>query len=192
MEAIAQLDAIVKQFDLNTHPFYQDWRMGTLPIEKLRSYGAEYGHFIATIADGWETIGERAIAEEERDHVRLWGAFKEAVGSENDLKNRQTMALLLAARSAFKSPATAAGALYAFEAQQPSTSASKLAGLNEHYSLGEAGKEYFAVHANDFAEPQLLAAYIEALSPELQLEAKEACESVCRAMWAALDGVYAG
>ena len=33
--------------------------------------------------------------------------------------------------------------LYAFEAQQPNTSQSKLDGLKEHYNVGEKGEEYF-------------------------------------------------
>ena len=32
---IDELDEIVGQFDLNEHPFYQSWRAGTLPIERL-------------------------------------------------------------------------------------------------------------------------------------------------------------
>ena len=39
---IDELDAIVRQFDLNEHPFYVEWRAGTLPIERLADYADEW------------------------------------------------------------------------------------------------------------------------------------------------------
>ena len=58
-------------------------------------------------------------------------------------------------------------ALYAFEAQQPYTAQSKLAGLREHYQqLPEPCGEYFRLHTDDFDEPALLAAQMEALPAE--------------------------
>ena len=32
---IDELDAIVRESDLNEHPFYTEWRAGTLPVERL-------------------------------------------------------------------------------------------------------------------------------------------------------------
>lgn len=54
-----------------------------------------------------------------------------------------------AARNNFKGEAEAVGALYAFGAQQPHTSQSKLDGLREHYHVVEKGEEYFLVYAFD-------------------------------------------
>lgn len=187
---IAQLDAIVQQFDLNNHPFYRDWRMGTLPVEKLRDYGAEYGHFVATIAEGWETLGENYYADEEREHELLWADFRAEVGAGDEMTRPHTATLVAAARNAFKTEAEAIGALYAFEAQQPHTSRSKLDGLNEHYRLTDKGKEYFVVHADDIAERDVLRARAEKLTDREFERAKAACAVVCAAMWSALDGVY--
>lgn len=187
---VRELDAIVDQFDLNRHPFYQDWRMGTLPVEKLRDYAGEYARFVGTIADGWETLGQTHYAQEERDHERLWAGFQLAIGAERLSKRPQTDTLVTAAKNAFAQPATAVGALYAFEAQQPHTSQVKLEGLEEHYQVSEAGREYFKVHANDVAERDLLRAKAVEMTDSEFAQTKIACALIGSAMWSALDGVY--
>lgn len=190
MTRIQQLDAIIAQFDLNSHPFYQEWVNGTLPIEKLRDYSAEYAGFIGTIADGWETLGESHYAQEEREHEKMWAAFQLGLGVGRASDHPQTMTLAYAARNLFSDKADAAGALYAFEAQQPKTSQSKLDGLNKHYFLSDQAKKYFVVHASDYAEAELLQGYFEAMSEQDFTRTKTACFVLCAAMWAALDGIY--
>jgi pyrroloquinoline-quinone synthase len=187
---VQELDAIVDQFDLNRHPFYQDWRMGTLPIEKLRDYAGEYGRFVGTIAKGWETLGQTHYAEEEREHEALWGDFKQSIASDELSKRETTDTLVTAAKNAFANPATALGALYAFEAQQPHTSQVKLEGLREHYQVDEKGQEYFRVHANDLAERDLLREKAAQMSEAEFAQTKIACALLGAAMWTALDGVY--
>ena len=190
MNRVEQLDAIISQFDLNTHPFYQDWRMGKLPMEKLRDYSVEYGKFIGTIDEGWDTIGETHYAEEERVHEQLWAQFQLEIAAGAGTNRPQTDTLVTAAKNAFSLEPEAVGALYAFEAQQPHTSQSKLDGLNEHYSLSDKGKEYFVVHASDVQEAEDLRAYVAKMSDDDFARARSACAVVCAAMWNALDGVY--
>ena len=190
MDRISQLDTIVKLFDLNSHPFYQDWRMGTLPEEKLQSYAVEYQAFIATIAEGWESVGEAHYADEERFHELLWTKFKSELGAIGTTSLKSTETLVTAAKNLFAEPVEALGALYAFEAQQPHTSKSKLDGLMEHYTISEEGREYFRVHADDFAEAELIREKVKALSDEDFSRTKTACAIVCSAMWGALDGIY--
>ncbi len=191
MDRISQLDAIIEQFDLNKHPFYQDWRMGTLPTEKLKSYAAEYQSFIGTIADGWDTVGETKYAEEERFHELLWTKFKAELGATGTATLKSTDTLVTASKNLFSSPVEALGALYAFEAQQPNTSKSKLDGLVEHYpTITDNGREYFRVHADDFAEAELIREKIKELSDDRFERTKNACAIVCSAMWGALDGIY--
>ena len=57
---IDELDEIVRQWDLNAHPFYQAWRAGTLPVERLAAYAAEWAPFIGMLDQGWDRIGEPA------------------------------------------------------------------------------------------------------------------------------------
>lgn len=189
-DRVSQLDAIVDTYDLNKHPFYQAWRMGTLPEEKLKDYAAEYGKFIATIDQGWETLGFGHYAQEEREHVVLWGQFKEELGNPTSSGKPQTAVLAHSASTMFSTKAEALGALYSFEAQQPNTSQSKLDGLNEHYNFSEKGKEYFVVHASDFNEVEDLRKTVQTFTDEEFERAKSACTVVCSAMWAALDGIY--
>lgn len=164
--------------------------MGTLPLEKLRDYAGEYGRFVGTIADGWETLGQAHYADEEREHERLWAAFQLGIGAERLSKRPQTDTLVHAARNTFSAKSTAVGALYAFEAQQPQTSQVKLDGLKEHYAIAEAGQEYFKVHANDVAERDLLRQMAVEMTDAEFVQTKVACALVGAAMWSALDGVY--
>ncbi|MBX3111560.1 MAG: hypothetical protein KF857_06080 [Fimbriimonadaceae bacterium] len=188
---ITEIDAIVAQFDINNHPFYQEWVAGTLPSSKLQDYAGEYGRFIGTIAQGWQTIGEASVAEEEREHEVLWGDFRYELGLTAESRRPQTDVLVNAATRYFSQPAEALGALYAFEAQQPKTSEAKLSGLVAHYpEITDKGREYFRIHAADFAEPEMLREKMAAMSDEDFARAKSACTVVCAAMWSALDGVY--
>lgn len=193
MDRIQQLDAIVEQYNLNGHPFYQAWREGTLPVEKLQAYSVEYAAFVDTIDEGWEAIGEKDYADEERVHEELWADFQTAIGSTPGRATLgETDTLVAAARNNFKNAATAVGALYAFEAQQPHTSASKLAGLEEHYNLSAEGKEYFRIHADDVTEAASLRERALTLSDEDFARTRTACSVVCSAMWGALDAIYYG
>lgn len=191
-DRIAQIDAIIDQFDINKHPFYQEWVAGTLPKAKLQDYAGEYGRFIGTIAQGWEKVGAPNYAEEEREHEVLWGDFRYELGLTSESRRPETEVLVSAATKYFgANPAEATGALYAFEAQQPRTSEAKLAGIKEHYSeVGEKGQEYFRVHAGDFTEPEMLRKGMAGMSEQEFAQARSACTVVCAAMWSALDGVY--
>ncbi|HET6644511.1 MAG TPA: hypothetical protein VFG65_03340 [Fimbriimonadales bacterium] len=198
MSRTSQLREIVLQFDLNKHPFYNDWRHGTLPVDKLDRYAEDYGHFVNIIADGWERIGQSDYAEEERVHHELWLAFAKAV---RDLRNgdgttegkpalAETGALIDIVRTAFSAPASAIGGLYAFEVQQPVTAQTKLDGLTEHYKVGADGEKYFEEHAGDWAEVDTLEGIIGDMSEEDFAKCRSACENVAQAMWNALDGIY--
>jgi len=189
--AADELDGIVAQHPLNEHPFYRAWRAGTLTRAALRAYAADYAPFIAAVESGWRTLGEDSHATEEREHARLWHCFRDALGVPEPSERRpnlQAAALTAHAARVFSEPATALGALYAFEAQQPSTARSKLDGLRERYGLSADAAAYFRAHADDYGERDRLAARAEKLSRAELALARGACEQTCRAMWAALDG----
>ena len=183
------LETIVAANDLNEHPFYQAWREGTLPRATLARYAAEYGRFIATIPNGWATLGYDAHAEEEKHHAKLWGDFRDALDARED-PCPEIDALIEDATKAFGSRAAAIGALYAFEAQQPKTAKSKLEGLREHYAVGEKGEAYFVLHADDYGEKGILAREMLKLSETDRAIALASCERTCKAMWNALTGVH--
>ncbi len=86
---------------------------------------------------------------------------------------------LAAAWRLFAEPASAWGALYAFESQQPGTSEEKLKGLADHYGVAafDPAAEYFRVHSADYREAdQIVTAYVAGLGDRA----------------AALDGAAAG
>lgn len=189
---IAELDAIVRQFDLNEHPFYAAWRAGTLPVERLATYADEWAPFIGIVDAGWERIGEPAYAAEEREHDALWQAFRSDLGADGPMRRAHSEALLAVGRAAFAAVPEALGALYSFEVQQPRTATSKLDGLREHYAgaVGATGQRYWVEHAVETDEPAMLAERIEALSDEEFARARNACALFSAAAWGALDGVY--
>ena len=80
-----------------------------------------------------------------------------------------------------KSPATAIGGLYAFEAQQPATARYKLDGLRLHYEIPAAGETYFETHADDDHEAVDLLEKLMTLEPAQQERALAACEAVAKA-----------
>jgi pyrroloquinoline-quinone synthase len=189
---IDELDAIVRSFDLNEHPFYTEWRAGTLPVERLAEYADEWAPFIGAVDAGWDRIGYPEYAAEERQHDALWQDFRSALGATGDMQRPQSRTLLAVGQNAFASVPEALGALYSFEVQQPATATSKLAGLREHYAgtVGTDAQQYFVEHAVETDEPAMLAARIEALSDGEFARAKTACALFSAAAWGALDGVY--
>jgi pyrroloquinoline-quinone synthase len=189
---IDELDAIVSGYDLNEHPFYAEWRAGTLPVERLAEYADEWAPFIAAIDRGWERIGFPDYAAEEREHDELWGRFRAALGAGRDMSRPQSKTLLAVGEHAFESVPEALGALYSFEVQQPATASSKLAGLREHYAdtVDDDAQRYFVEHAVETDEPDMLANLIDGLSEGDFARARTACAIFSAAAWGALDGVY--
>lgn len=184
------LDRDVLARNLLEHPFYRAWSAGTLPSSALAAYAREYGAFVAALPEGWTALGDAETAEEEREHARLWddfaGALHTAVG---EAEVPQVRSLLAQARRQFAEPASAAGALYAFERQQPATATSKLAGLRAFYALGPEAERYFDEHTRNQHEADKLAARIEGLDADGRERALTACREMSEALWDALTGL---
>ena len=189
---IDELDAIVRSFDLNEHPFYAEWRAGTLPIGRLAEYADEWAPFIGAVDRGWDRIGYPEYAAEEREHDELWSRFRTALDASGEMRRPQSKTLLAVGENAFASVPETLGALYSFEVQQPATASSKLAGLREHYAgtVDEDAQRYFVEHAVETDEPAMLASLIDRLSDGEFARAKTACALFSAAAWGALDGVY--
>ena len=189
-----EFDAAVAKHSLLQHPFYVAWSMGTLPVDALKDYASEYGAFIATISQGWRAAGEQEIAGIEEGHSRVWEqSFAASLNTSVAAPQVKEVADLVAlADEMFGEYATALGALYAFEAQQPFTAQSKLKGLSEHYAhLPARCADYFRMHAADYDEPALLSAMIDALNSGERQRALEACDRMGKALYQALSGIHA-
>lgn len=187
-----RLDAAIDGHRLLDHPFYQAWNDGTLTTDQLATYAREYGSFIAGIDAGWAQVGNEEHAEEEREHARLWSDFASELGTEIDAPSiAETKQLMDTAARLFAEPASAYGALYAFEAQQPDTSETKLVGLDTHYPMGERARRYFEVHAGDYGEAQMIVDALDDFDDAAKTRAVAACEEMSTALWDALTGVHA-
>lgn len=185
--------ASLARWNLLSHPFYQAWSAGTLPVSALAEYARDWGSFVRVIDRGWTTVGKPEYAAEERVHAELWDDFAEALGTKSvDAASIPALAQLrtTAERLFSASEASALGALYAFEAQQPSTSTSKLDGLRAHYNLESKAEYYFAVHQDDYAEAEWIAGAIAQLGDADRKVAESACEELCHALWDGLSGIY--
>lgn len=186
-----QLDPILEKWNLLKHPFYQAWSAGTLPVEALQVYAREYGNFIASLPRAWETLNDAATADEEREHAELWTDFTAAVGGfafEASLDS--TMRLARVSDELFASRASALGAMYAFEAQQPATAQSKLDGLTTHYKLPRGVEPYFEVHSANWHESEKILRQLDALPVNEQAQALAACERMAESLWDALTGIH--
>ncbi len=191
MDVRAELNAIVEEFNLLNHPFYQSWSAGTLPVEALAVYASEWSNFVSLVPKGWAAHGDTEIAAEEVTHVDLWADFAESLGAKmgpatvSEVKNLESVC-----NRNFSEAITSVGSLYAFEAQQPHTSTSKLDGLKKWYEVGEKGEEYFRIHCDDIHEMEILAQRAEAMSEIDQARTVEACRETARALWDGLTGIH--
>jgi pyrroloquinoline-quinone synthase len=185
------LDTILEKWNLLKHPFYQAWSAGTLPVGALQVYAREYGNFISSLPRAWETLKDSETAAEEREHAEMWTDFTAAVGGFTaDASLPQTLNLVRASDALFAARATALGAMYAFEAQQPATAKSKLDGLKTHYNLPQGVEPYFEVHSANWHESEKILRQIESLPVDEQERALAACEQMAASLWDALTGIH--
>jgi pyrroloquinoline-quinone synthase len=192
MSITRQLNEIVAERSLLNHPFYQAWSAGTLPVEDLQTYAREYGAFIEMLPLAWETLKDAETSQEEREHAELWREFASALGTRvnGSGKVAEVSDLTSTAARLFADPASAAGALYAFEVQQPATAQSKLEGLKLHYKLPASVEPYFELHSHNEHEAAKLLGRIEAMSAEDRQRSAQACTEMANALWNALSGIY--
>jgi pyrroloquinoline-quinone synthase len=194
MNLQTQLDAIVAKWDLNTHPFYESWRAGTLPVETLRRYAEEYGQLVRLMPSGWSTLGRPALVQEEEEHSVMWDNFAHCLDTKVAAKPTlpATKQLTDTVARLFSQPATALGALYAFEVQQPATATSKLDGLREFYPQLDPAlyTEYFDVHSRNQHESAEVLELMAARDTAEQAQFAAACEEMCTTLWDALTGIH--
>jgi pyrroloquinoline-quinone synthase len=210
-----QLDAIVAQKHLLTHPFYQAWTEGQLTQEQLRHYAEQYFHHVLAFptyisAVHYNTphlavrqeILENLVSEEqgEKNHPALWRNFAIALGSSAELESTSqletTRNLIATFRNLCLNSPFYAGlaALYAYESQIPAVAAVKIDGLQRFYGMDNpADYEFFSVHqVADVYHAQSTADLIEtfAHSEQQQSEVLEVATTAANTLWKFLDGVF--
>jgi len=210
MQIITRLNEIISEFDLLKHHFYQAWSKGELSQEILQRYAAQYYNqvqsfprFISRVHTHCPQIEARKVllenlVDEEihgTDHPALWMQFANGLGASremvlNDMPLPETKTMVdtyyeLADRDWRDGPC----ALYAYEAQVPEVSKSKIDGLKKFYGItDERTLEFFTAHqAYDVGHSAQVASLIEKyVEPE---RAERATREAAAALWGFLDGM---
>lgn len=217
MDLLDRIDALIAERHLLKHPFYADWRAGTLPREALQDYAAQYYAFESNFPrflSALHTRSERRDVRQalldnlwdeehgEANHAELWLRFGEGVGATREQIRQAeyhdaTRALVDTYRELVAEAPLAAGvaAVYAYEAQVPEVAAEKASGLRERYGVGDKrALAFFDLHSTlDVEHSAAERGMIRALSdtPADEDAAVAATERTLDAWWAFLDDVRA-
>jgi pyrroloquinoline-quinone synthase len=152
-----RLEQISEQRSVLRHPFYVRWNEGALTREELGRYSGQYRHAVLALAAasaaaarspeaGADASTLAAHAREEADHVELWDEFVAQVGGDVAAEaNAYTRACADTWVGDDTRPLmNTLVAMYAVESAQPAISATKLAGLAQHYGI--VSSPYFELH----------------------------------------------
>jgi pyrroloquinoline-quinone synthase len=215
-DLIERVDELVQERSLLTHPFYEAWNRGDLPLESLRDYAGQYFHFEAAYPTFLSGLHHRCddpavrrlildnLWDEEHgddNHVELWLRFCDALGLDRERVRSgsavaATESLVGRYRELTSSGPLAPGAaaLYAFESQVPAVAAAKIDGLRRFYGMDDdRSVSFFRVHRtldieHAGAERQMVAAMADAESSHADV--LEAVDAATASLWSFLDGVY--
>jgi pyrroloquinoline-quinone synthase len=165
---LVRMDEAIANRHLLKHPFYLEWQAGTLRRERLQVYAAQYYLHVEAFPAHLEELADRAkgplrglilenLADEEdvaAPHAKLWRDFAAAVGvdpeilwSVSPLPGIRRLVETYREICEKRPLAEAVAALYAYEAQVPEISKTKMEGLRRHYGVNTAeGLAYFRVH----------------------------------------------
>jgi pyrroloquinoline-quinone synthase len=183
MKLIERIDEARARWNVLDHPFYLRWERGELTPDELAHYAGQYRHAVVALAETAAATGDDAHAAEEAAHIRLWDDFAAALDAPLAGASPETRECVEAWRR--NDALEARAVLYAIEASQPAISQTKLTGLREHYGFGDAGTEYFSLHAERDVEhaEQSRVALMDA--PD---ELAAVAEAALQGNWRLLDG----
>jgi pyrroloquinoline-quinone synthase len=211
------IDAEVSAKAMLSHPFYQAWTEGLLPLDTLRAYARQYFHHVEAFPRAVSAVhsacpdreGRRMLAENlaeeegvemgKQDHATLWMMFAQGLGESaeavrGETLNPETQALIdTFRRLSNRSYAAGLGALYAYESQFPGVAKAKIEGLIERYAIAdEETLRFFRVHESaDVEHSAVCRELLDGLGADEQAEAIAAGEELAGALWNFLSGVEA-
>ena len=176
-EFVLELQKLIAEKHLLTHPFYQMWTEGTLPIEVMQKYAEQYyileknfPNFLSNMLMTADQESARATildnfmdeAQGTENHRELWLKFGEGIGANRaDIKAAVALPETAAAVETLKklseeSYAKGSAALAAYESQIPEVAKEKIDGLVKNYGIeSEETMAFFRVHGTvDLAHSQ--------------------------------------
>jgi pyrroloquinoline-quinone synthase len=217
MTVSARIDEKVAKRAMLSHPFYQAWTEGRLPLDTLRAYARQYFHHVEAFPRAVSAVhsacpdrnGRRMLAENlaeeegieagKQDHASLWLMFAAGLGESEDgiraqALNPETEALIGTFRTlSRRSYASGLGALYAYESQFPAVATAKIDGLIDRYGISdEPTLRFFRVHQSaDVEHGSVCRALLDRSPADEREEAIAAGEELAGALWNFLSGVEA-
>ena len=217
MTVSTAIDSRVAERAMLSHPFYQAWTEGRLPLDTLRDYARQYFHHVEAFPRAVSAVhsacddreGRRMLAENlaeeegleagKQDHASLWLMFAYGLGEREEAVrsqrlNPETRALIDTFRKLSRqSYAAGLGALYAYESQFPGVAHAKIEGLIERYGISEESTlRFFRVHESaDVEHSDVCRTLLDRLPEAQRGEAIAAGEELAGALWNFLSGVEA-
>jgi pyrroloquinoline-quinone synthase len=199
----AELEKKLEHYSLLKHPFYQQWSAGTLSKDALCGYVKEYFHLVKAVPDMVEKIYQANPTEEvkmnldeEKSHIRLWENFAEGMGiSKQELHEYaptdNTISAVNRLLSLMENTTEGSAAMYAYEADIPKISVSKIDGLRKFYGISDASTlEYFIEHETaDIEHVKVWQAMMAEFNANQQTTALNSAEESLKAQNAVLDSV---
>lgn len=166
---IDQLEQLIQQKHMLSHPFYQAWTCGHLSRETLQEYAQQYYHHVKAFPTYLSALHSRCenleirksilnnLMDEEvgsPNHIDLWKSFILGLGVSEELieshqPSEQTNDLINAFKKCCASESITSGltALYCYESQIPSICNTKIDGLKKWYGIDNPESyRYFTVH----------------------------------------------
>jgi pyrroloquinoline-quinone synthase len=213
MKWTVKIDDVVVRNHLLDHPFYTAWTEGTLTLDALRGYAAQYyqhvaafPRYLSAVHTQTKDIATRQyllenLMDEERgdeNHPELWLRFAEGLGtSREEVQSAAPLPETAACDATYRDITGARGvvcglaALYAYESMVPAVARSKIDGLAKHYGINDAGViRFFTVHLEvDEWHAQVARDLLEASVEEDHVDAIRAAEDALTALHGLLDGV---
>lgn len=212
-DIVGRIDSEIEKRSLLRHPFYQMWSEGKLTVDHLQGYSKEYFQLVKAVPAMVEAIAASsaglqaakdsasdigANAREEADHVEPWVRFAGALGvSREELVGYAGTAKTSEAVSALAGLSSlpfeqAVAAMYAYEAELPKISRSKIDGLAKFYGMGgnKDAMNYFEIHEEaDVRHAQVWRDILNKIPPEKQEAAFNAAVESLKAQNLLLDSV---
>lgn len=164
-----RIDSIVRERHLLTHPFYQRWQKGKVPINVLKEYAKQYYHYESALPDflssaithvSNDPVKEalEGVYEDEtshpKPHTELWMDFAKGLGlTEEEVRSAEptprTKNLVETYRAlSRRGKEEALAALYAYESQFSDVALAKAEGLRQFYGVtSEEPIAFFDIHS---------------------------------------------
>ncbi|AIF84575.1 pyrroloquinoline quinone (coenzyme PQQ) biosynthesis protein C [Candidatus Nitrososphaera evergladensis SR1] len=210
-DLVERIDSEIENRSLLKHPFYQMWSEGRLTVDHLQGYSKEYFQlvkavpaFVQNIAsaanntDPSKVPGIKENLKEESEHIEPWARFAGAMGvSQSELasyagaaKTNDAVAKMMSLT--LLSFEEAVAAMYAFEAELPKISRSKIDGLAKFYGMtgNKDALNYFEIHEDaDVRHAQVWRDILQAVPAEKREKAFAAAVESLKAQNLLLDSV---